>query len=152
MDDAVQHKLAIMLNNLVRVGFVTCNSRNDNNRVCSILKPKKSSPIVFYYDLPSQNDLQTKADNELHDLAKASEALHTADYKQIAKIVLSYLPDIQMLDDVQFKNVLDNLKDVNNKDEKPWLIQFVSAYQPNVEDLELKKLPSILKKGDFLFE
>jgi len=146
MDDAVQQKLSIMLYNLVRVGSLTCNRKNDNNKLCSILKPKKSSPIVFYYELPNKADFETKSDNELNLLSSKIEIISSSDYKQIAKSVLSYLPDIQQLNDVAFKQILENLKDVNNKNENPWLIQFVNQ-PPGAEDLELRKLPSLLKRG-----
>ena len=147
LDDSVQQKLSIMLNKLVYVGSLTCTSKNDNNKLCSILKPKKSSPIVFYYDLQSSNDLQSKDVNELYGLTQKSENIITSDYKQIAKLVLSYLPDIPQLDEEKFKTILDNLKDINDKTEKPWLIQFVNGYLPNAEDVDLKKLPSLLKYG-----
>ena len=148
MDDSVQQKLSIMLYNLVRVGSLTCNNKNDNNKLCSILKPKKSSPIVFYYELPTKQDFETKNDNELKTFSSKSEIISSSDYKQIAKSVLSYLPDIEQLDEVKFNKILENLRDINNKNENPWLIQFVNQ-APGAEDLELRKLPSLLRRGQF---
>ena len=146
MDDTVQHKLAIMLYNLVRVGSLNCNSKNDNNRMCKVLKPKKSNPIVFYYELPSKTDFETKTDEELNGAVQKIEKITSGDHKQIVKSILSYLPDINQLNDAQFKQILDNLKDMNNKNENPWLIQFVNQ-PPGAEDLELRKLPTLLKRG-----
>ena len=141
LDELVQRKLAIMLFGLARVGSVNCNRNEAKEKICPVLKPKRSSPIVFYSKLPdvagNKND-EAESSIDKHDLL-------TADYKKIVEKVLNLLPDVKELNQDEFKQALDNLRD-QQKNEKPWLIQFVNDFKPG-QDLELKKLPPILSKS-----
>jgi DnaJ homolog subfamily C member 10 len=126
LDDSIKKKLSIMLNKLVNVASIDCDSVNDVK--CKHLNPSRSNPIAFYLNIEENTNIKY---------------ITTTDYKQINQMVLTYLPDIEFLDEKRFSSILDNLK-YRTGLEKPWLIQFVNDFQRN-QDIELRKLPSFLK-------
>lgn len=136
LEDSVQRKLAIMLNGLVNVGSISCDRKEARERICSRLKPKRSSPLVFYDRLPNI----TKSDES--DAEVKRKEVHSTDYKVIAQFIMSSLPDIRELNENEFKQILENLRD-KSKEEKPLLVQFVFTYD-TINDIELKKLPHLL--------
>lgn len=93
LDDLVQRKLAIMLHGLVRVGHINCNKVEAREKLCPVLKPKLSAPIVYYNYLP-----KLEANLNIN-----SVDINTNDYKKIAQLILSFLPDVKQLDDAEFK-------------------------------------------------
>ena len=141
LDEPVQRKLAIMLFGLARVGSINCNRNEAKEKICSVLKPKRSSPILFYSKLPDISETR----NAEVEFSIVKHDILTVDYKKIVEKVLNLLPDVRELNQDEFKNVLDDLRD-KEKNVRPWLIQFVNDFQPG-QDLELKKLPPILSKS-----
>lgn len=95
LDELVQRKLAIMLHGLAKVAYIDCNKKDAETNICSKLKPKWSAPIVLYNRLPDLN-------GENQTTAEPIQII-SSDYKKIAQIVLSHLPDVQLLDEEHFK-------------------------------------------------
>ncbi len=141
LDESVLQKLAIMLHRLVRVGFVNCNRKEAREKLCPLLKPKVSNPIVFY-----SNTIPNISKESTDESYKSIEIV-TSNHKLIVDAILSYLPESREINEEKLNLVLSNLRD-KNKYEKPWLIQFVNNYEPG-SDLELKKLPSLLQPSKF---
>ena len=133
LEHSVALKLAIILKGLVNVGTIDCNNPITKESICDSLRPKRAAPLQYFARLPdiSQPEIDLR-----------SETIQTSDYKQIAKTVLTYLPEIILLDGENFENILANLRNMYSN-EKPWLIEFVNEYKPNQEN-ELKKLPALL--------
>lgn len=98
LDDTIKRKIAIMLNGLVNVASVECNS--DLNQICSKLKPIRSNPIALYSHLPR---LDTDKEEVVVNL------ITSTDYKQIAQQVMSYLPDLTLLDQDSFKVIINSI-------------------------------------------
>jgi DnaJ homolog subfamily C member 10 len=134
LDDIILHKLAIMMNGFVQVGRLNCN---EEPKACSKLNPPKHNPLVYSKTLQDQSDDQNRV------------LISTSDYKMIFRVLLNLMPDIETIDLDSFNEVLANLK-VFDKKEKPILIQFVNGDQNNnSDDLEMRKLPSILEPSEF---
>ncbi|CAF0832321.1 unnamed protein product [Didymodactylos carnosus] len=125
LDKDQAFKLAAMLNNLVQVGIVNCRL---NPLVCQTLKPKSS---IIYYE-PNQI-LNTNDNND-------TRTITSLNIKEIASQTLSYLPDVKILTEDVFNNLMTELKQNKNK---PLLVHFVDQ-KSNEKDLELRKLPSML--------
>ena len=140
LDELVMRKLAIMLHGLVRVATVNCNKKSARENLCPVLEPNAATPILFYTNtLPNITRKNEPADDESYK----SVPIVTADYKLIVESILAYLPALRELDQAEFEAILASLRD-REASERPWLIQFVQNYQAD-QDLELKKLPSLLK-------
>ena len=133
LEQSVVLKLAIILKGLVNVGTIDCNNPTTWESICVLLKPKRATPLQYFARLPDINQ---------PEIELSSETIQTSDYKQIARIVLTYLPEINLLDGNTFDKILANLRNMNGN-EKPWLIEFVNEYKPHQEN-ELKKLPALL--------
>ncbi|CAF0707832.1 unnamed protein product, partial [Brachionus calyciflorus] len=131
LDEMTLRKLAIMSHGLVNVAHIDC-VKQENKDLCSNLKPKLSEPIVFYNSLPNL-DTQTQAN---------SIPITITNYKKIFEQILTLLPDNKILEETDLKEILENLRN-KDKNEKPWLMQFVENYDKN-KDLEFKKLPNLL--------
>jgi len=94
LEESIKKKLAVMLNGLVQFGSIECQSNNEiNEKICKKLKPSRLSPIAFYSRLPNL-DKDDEIDVKLFT---------STDYKQINQQVLSYLPDLTLLDEIAFK-------------------------------------------------
>ncbi len=96
LNDMIKKKIAIILHGLVRVASIDCSIEDVKQNICDKLKPPRSSPLVFYSILPELDSTLKQEDLEV-------KAIQTADYKQISQLVLSYLPDIEILNDQKFK-------------------------------------------------
>jgi hypothetical protein len=84
LDDLVLKKLSIMLNGLVKIGTVNCNYEKN---LCKRLKP--TCPNVFYKEL----------NEETIEFLK----IESSSYKDIAQRLLSFLPDVNLLDINKFE-------------------------------------------------
>lgn len=142
LEESVLRKLAIMLHRLVRVASINCNKKTARENLCPRLKPNLATPVLFYSKgLPN---ISLSAD----DPSFTNIPITTSNYKLIVEAVLSYLPDIRELDESEFETVLANLRE-KSKQEKPWLIQFVNQEATaSQQDLDLKKLPALLKSSE----
>ncbi len=144
LDDMIKLKLSIILDGLVNVASVECSNKNQKENLCKLLKVPRSSPLMFYDNLAV---IQSQQEHESEQQIK-SEKILTSDYKQIVKLIYSYLPELNALSEENFNQILANLRD-KNKQETPWLIQFVNNDQN--KDNELKKLPTLLGPSGFIF-
>ncbi|XP_041374273.1 dnaJ homolog subfamily C member 10-like [Gigantopelta aegis] len=113
-------KLAAMLEDLVQVGLVDCHS---NPKLCE--KLGRDYGTYFY---PAGN-------------VKRGEGLEISslDAQDIARMVLSQLPDVTVLDKTTFEDIQEKLK---TGQDQAWLIHFVEG--DGGHDLELRKLPAML--------
>jgi hypothetical protein len=131
LDEMILKKLSIMLNGLINVGTINCNY--EKNLCSQILKPPSSN--VFYKELPKK---ETKSEHVV---------IESTLYKEIAQKLMTFLPDVNLLNGEDFENVQKSLADDTGK---PWLIQFVSNYQEN-SDVDLKKINNLLNSSLILF-
>ncbi len=144
LDEVIQNKLAIMLHGLVKVASVNC-VKEDAKELCGLLKPQRTSPIVYYSCLPNVFVNTNKSVYQEH--------LMTTDYKKMVELILSYLPKVKQLSLEEFKSVLAGLREENNAKPsvRPHLIQFLGeSAQPNSFTTNLneyKRLPSLLGSG-----
>jgi hypothetical protein len=144
LDDVILRKIAIMLHGLVKVATINCNKKEARENLCPLLKPKLSAPCIFY---PNSLPNITRQEDPMKSEKKYE--IVTSQYKLIVEAVLSYLPDLsQIKDEAEFEIIMQILRD-RSKSERPWLIQFIDGFTTQ-QDLELKKLPSLLK-SDYNF-
>ena len=84
LDELVLKKLSIMMNGLVNVATINCNYEKN---LCAWLKP--SSPNLFYKELP------TKMNQKIDNIEQTK--IESSSYKEIAQKLLSFLPDVNLL-------------------------------------------------------
>ncbi|CAL1536324.1 unnamed protein product [Lymnaea stagnalis] len=117
-------KISAMLADLVNVGKISCHA---NEQLCVKLGQTHGT---FYYG------------NEKVDKESAME-IDSLYAKDIARTVLQQLPDVELIgqDNLEVKVFI---KQILNSRVQTWLIHFVD--QADNQDLELRKLPALLKR------
>ena len=122
--------LAIMSENVVNVGFVTCSE--DNHEVCDHFGITESKVCLF------PNIKENK-----HNYYEISGADQSVEAKHIFKAVLSKLPNVRKLSHKDIKSIWDEL--TSDQLANPWIIEFTSS-DKDVESnqLEAKRLISLM--------
>jgi DnaJ family protein C protein 10 len=125
LDAETSLKLAAILEGLVMVGQVDCHSSKE---LCGMFGATTESCVIYWEPL------------EQHPVGVTHRILGT-DTKDIAKEVLSFLPEPSELDAEGFNDVRNELK---NGSPYPWVIYFYLGETTADMELELKKLPALL--------
>jgi DnaJ family protein C protein 10 len=124
LEDNALKKISVMIDGHVNVGSVNCKL---SQSVCDRLKPTSSN--MYYQNLKALDDVQEEA-VEIQGL----------NYKDVASVLMTFLPDLKMLESEAFEQIL---VDIKTKKSRPWLIHFVFNHDQKA-DHELRKLSSLM--------
>ncbi|XP_067687759.1 dnaJ homolog subfamily C member 10-like [Haliotis asinina] len=120
LEEKTSLKLAAMLEELVRVGSINCHTSAD---LCGSLDHEYGT---YFYEA---NNVDISQGLELTSLVA----------QELARDILSQLPDVTPLDEETFKEIREKLE---TGQDRAWLIHFVDG--EGHQDLELRKLPAML--------
>uniref|UniRef100_A0A0N4ZFY1 DnaJ homolog subfamily C member 10 n=1 Tax=Parastrongyloides trichosuri TaxID=131310 RepID=A0A0N4ZFY1_PARTI len=120
-------KLSSILKNMVNVGSVKC-VEGDRDLLC---KRVKESGVAYF---PAG-----KINKE------SMKELDTFDPKEISNIILKFLPEIKVLSEDEYKELIEN-----KEESSPYLVYFLNGEDDNNNLLiEMKKLPFIFSEIEF---
>ncbi|CAF0886173.1 unnamed protein product [Didymodactylos carnosus] len=141
-DDLIRYAMSFVTADLLHLNDKTfkqeLSEKSQNNKPFLIAYCRKNDEDNCLDDdeafkLAAMLILNTNDNNDIRTISSLN-------IKEIASQTLSYLPDIKILTEDMFNNLMIELKQNKNK---PLLVHFVEQTN-NEKDLELRKLPSML--------